>query len=162
VAPPGLSRCFYADNGSSAVEVAVKMSFHYWRNVGQTKKRGFITLANSYHGETLGALAVGDVELYKAIYKPLLMDVRVVGSPDCYARGPGLTCAEHSASQFALMEEALALHHEETAAVIVEPATATVCTSSRMRLQSALAAPELYLHVSRRGSVRTFYVCRRD
>jgi len=121
VAPPGLSRCFYADNGSSAVEVAVKMSFHYWRNVGQTKKRGFITLANSYHGETLGALAVGDVELYKAIYKPLLMEVRVVGSPDCYAREPGVTWAAHSISQFAHMEEALARHHEETAAVIVEP-----------------------------------------
>jgi adenosylmethionine-8-amino-7-oxononanoate aminotransferase len=121
IAPPGLSRCFYADNGSTAVEVAVKMSFHYWRNLGETQKRGFITLANSYHGETLGALAVGDVELYKAIYKPLLMDVRVVGSPDCYARETGATWAEHSARQFALMEEALARHHEETAAVIVEP-----------------------------------------
>ena len=121
IAPAGLTRCFYADNGSSAVEVAVKMSFHYWRNLGRTKKRGFITLANSYHGETLGALAVGDVELYKAIYKPLLMDVRVVGSPDCYVRERGATWAEHSISQFALMEEALARHHEETAAVIVEP-----------------------------------------
>src|ERR1700686_3151793 len=99
IAPPGLTRCFYADNGSSAVEVAVKMSFHYWRNLGQTKKRGFITLANSYHGETLGALAVGDVELYKAIYKPLLMAVRVVGSPDCYVRERGATWAQHSISQ---------------------------------------------------------------
>jgi adenosylmethionine---8-amino-7-oxononanoate aminotransferase len=121
VAPRGLTRCFYADNGSSAVEVAVKMSFHYWRNLGRTQKRGFITLANSYHGETLGALALGDVELYKAIYKPLLMDVRVVGSPDAYLRERGATWASHAASQFALMEEALAQHHEETAAVIVEP-----------------------------------------
>ena len=80
VAPAGLTRCFYADNGSSAVEVAAKMSFHYWRNTGRTGKRRFITLANSYHGETLGALALGDVELYKAIYQPLLMNVRVVGS----------------------------------------------------------------------------------
>src|SRR5450755_2467727 len=121
VAPQGLTRCFYADNGSSAVEVAVKMSFHYWRNVGRSQKRSFITLANSYHGETLGALALGDVELYKAIYKPLLMDVRVVGSPDCYAREPGVTWAAHSTSQFAHMEEALARYHGETAAVIVEP-----------------------------------------
>jgi adenosylmethionine-8-amino-7-oxononanoate aminotransferase len=121
VAPAGLSRCFYADNGSSAVEVAAKMSFHYWRNLGRANKRGFIALANSYHGETLGALALGDVELYKAIYKPLLMDVRVVGSPDCYSRARGVSWAEHSARQFALMEEALALHHEATAAVIVEP-----------------------------------------
>ena len=61
LAPVGLSRCFYADNGSSAVEVALKMSFHYWRNSGQLQKTRFITLENSYHGETLGALAVGDV-----------------------------------------------------------------------------------------------------
>jgi len=121
IAPAGLARCFYADNGSAAVEVAMKMSFHYWRNVGRTKKRGFITLANSYHGETLGALAIGDVELYKSTYKPLLLDVRVVGSPDCYTRERGTTWAEHSTERFALMEEALALHHEETAAVIVEP-----------------------------------------
>jgi adenosylmethionine---8-amino-7-oxononanoate aminotransferase len=121
VAPPGLTRCFYADNGSSAVEVAAKMSFHYWRNTGRTHKTRFITLANSYHGETLGALALGDVELYKAIYRPLLMDVRVVASPDCFHRAPGVTWAEHSIRQFALMEEALARHHEETAAVIVEP-----------------------------------------
>ena len=67
IAPAGLTRCFYADNGSSAVEVAVKMSFHYWRNVGRSSKRRFITLTNSYHGETLGALAVGNVELYKEI-----------------------------------------------------------------------------------------------
>ena len=121
VAPRGLTRCFYADNGSSAVEVAAKMSFHYWRNVGRTRKRRFITLANSYHGETLGALALGDVELYKAVYQPLLMDVRVVGSPDCFTRVPGETWVEHSIQRFELMEEALARHHEETAAVIVEP-----------------------------------------
>jgi adenosylmethionine-8-amino-7-oxononanoate aminotransferase len=70
LAPAGLTRCFFADNGSAAVEVAVKMSFHYWRNVGQVRKTRFITLANSYHGETLGALAVGNVELYKSIYQP--------------------------------------------------------------------------------------------
>ncbi len=68
IAPAGLTRCFYADNGSSAIEVALKMSFHYWRNVGKPEKRRFITLANSYHGETLGALAVGDVDLYKSTY----------------------------------------------------------------------------------------------
>jgi len=82
LAPPGLTHCFYADNGSSAVEVAVKMSFHYWRNRGQPAKRRFITLANSYHGETLGALAVGNVELYKEIYRPLLMEVITAPSPD--------------------------------------------------------------------------------
>ena len=121
LAPAGLSRCFYADNGSSAVEVAVKMSFHYWRNVGRAGKRRFITLANSYHGETLGALAVGNVELYKEIYRPLLMDVITVPSPDCYQRAPGASCAEHARAQFAHMEAALARYAGETAAVIVEP-----------------------------------------
>jgi adenosylmethionine-8-amino-7-oxononanoate aminotransferase len=121
VAPAGLTRCFYADNGSSAVEVAVKMSFHYWRNVGRPDKRRFLTLSNSYHGETLGALAVGNVELYKEIYQPLLMDVITVPSPDCYARAPGVSWAEHSHAQFAHMEAALARHAHEAAAVIVEP-----------------------------------------
>jgi len=121
LAPAGLSRCFYADNGSSAIEVAVKMSFHFWRNVGRSAKRRFITLANSYHGETLGALAVGNVGLYKEIYRPLLMDVITVASPDCYERAPGSSWAEHSRAQFAHMESALARHAHEAAAVIVEP-----------------------------------------
>ena len=68
LAPKGLTRCFYADNGSSAVEVALKMSYHYWRNTGHPKKTRFITLTNSYHGETLGELAVGNVPLYKETY----------------------------------------------------------------------------------------------
>jgi adenosylmethionine-8-amino-7-oxononanoate aminotransferase len=121
IAPPGLSRCFYADNGSSAVEVAVKMSFHYWRNVGRTAKHRFITLSNSYHGETLGALAVGNVELYKETYRPLLMDVITVPSPDCFEREPGETWSDHSRRKFAAMEAAIARHANEACAVIVEP-----------------------------------------
>ncbi len=121
VLPAGLTRCFYADNGSSAVEVAVMMSFHYWRNAGRPDKRRFITLSNSYHGETLGALAVGNVELYKQIYQPLLMDVITVPSPDCYEREPGESWEEHSRRKFAAMEGALARHAHATAAVILEP-----------------------------------------
>jgi adenosylmethionine-8-amino-7-oxononanoate aminotransferase len=63
LAPPGLTRCFFADSGSAAVEIALKMSFHYWQNSGAPRKTRFVTLANSYHGETLGALAAGSVEL---------------------------------------------------------------------------------------------------
>jgi adenosylmethionine---8-amino-7-oxononanoate aminotransferase len=121
VVPRGLTRCFYADNGSSAVEVAVKMSFHYWRNVGRPEKKRFITLANSYHGETLGALAVGNVELYKEIYQPLLMDVITVPSPDCFAREPGESWESYSRRQFEPMEQTLARHGHEAAAVIIEP-----------------------------------------
>ncbi|HEY1898312.1 MAG TPA: adenosylmethionine--8-amino-7-oxononanoate transaminase [Steroidobacteraceae bacterium] len=121
LAPEGLTRCFYADNGSAAVEVAVKMSFHYWRNVGQTSKRRFITLAGSYHGETLGALAVGNVDLYKEVYKPLLMDVITVASPDAFNRESGVSEADWARRQFAQMEAALAEHAHEVAAVIIEP-----------------------------------------
>src|SRR5579859_3688864 len=119
--PPGLSRCFYADNGSSAVEVAVKMSFHYWKNLGKPKKTRFITLSNSYHGETLGALAVGNVGLYKETYKPLLMDVITVPSPDCFEREIGMSWEAHTRKMFAYMEQALERHHAESAAVILEP-----------------------------------------
>ncbi|MGA9854009.1 MAG: adenosylmethionine--8-amino-7-oxononanoate transaminase [Gammaproteobacteria bacterium] len=119
--PPGLSRCFYADNGSSAVEVAVKMSFHYWLNSGRPKKTKFITLTNSYHGETLGALAVGNVDLYKKTYKPLLMDVISVPSPDCFLREAGESGEAHSRKMFSHMETALERHHEKTCAVIIEP-----------------------------------------
>jgi adenosylmethionine-8-amino-7-oxononanoate aminotransferase len=121
LAPPGLNRCFFADNGSAAIEVAVKMSFHFWRNTGKSRKTRFITLANSYHGETLGALAVGNVDLYKSIYKPLLMDVITAPSPDAYLREPGTSEAEHARRMFEQMETTLATHHADVAAVIVEP-----------------------------------------
>ena len=121
ISPAGLNRCFFADNGSAAIEVAVKMSFHFWRNSGRTRKTRFITLANSYHGETLGALAVGNVDLYKSIYRPLLMEVITVASPDAFAREAGMSEAEHARRMFAHMESALAQHHGEVAAVIVEP-----------------------------------------
>jgi len=121
LAPAGLDRCFYADNGSSAVEVALKMSFHYWRNAGEATKTRFITLTNSYHGETLGALAVGDVALYKETYAPLLMRPIVVPGPDCYERAPDESWADCTRRRFAAMERALAEHAHETAAVIVEP-----------------------------------------
>ena len=121
LAPAGLNRCFFADNGSAAIEVAVKMSFHFWRNTGHSRKTRFVTLANSYHGETLGALAVGNVDLYKSIYKPLLMDVITSPSPDAYPREPGVSEADHARRMFSHMEATLATHHAEVAAVIVEP-----------------------------------------
>ncbi len=121
ITPPGLSRCFYADNGSSAVEVALKMSFHYWRNQGQVQKTRFITLENSYHGETLGALAVGNVPLYKETYAPLLMDVITVPGPDCYYREAGESWADYSIRRFALMERTLQNQCHTVSAVIIEP-----------------------------------------
>ncbi|MFI3189441.1 adenosylmethionine--8-amino-7-oxononanoate transaminase [Crenothrix sp. D3] len=121
VTPDGLTRCFYADNGSAAVEVALKMSFHYWRNQGRAAKTKFITLENSYHGETLGALAVGNVPLYKETYAPLLMDVISVPSPDCYHREVGESWADYSIRRFELMEQTLQQHADSVCAVIIEP-----------------------------------------
>jgi adenosylmethionine-8-amino-7-oxononanoate aminotransferase len=89
--------------------------------VGRTGKRRFITLSNSYHGETLGALAVGNVELYKEIYRPLLMDVITVPSPDCFEREPGESWEAHTRRKFEHMEATLARHAHEAAAVIIEP-----------------------------------------
>jgi adenosylmethionine-8-amino-7-oxononanoate aminotransferase len=97
------------------------MSFHYWRNSGRPRKTRFITLSNSYHGETLGALAVGNVDLYKSIYQPLLMDVITVPTPDSFAREAGSSEAQHAERMFGHMESALSQHHGEVAAVIVEP-----------------------------------------
>ncbi|GAB6141455.1 adenosylmethionine--8-amino-7-oxononanoate transaminase [Methylosoma difficile] len=121
ITPQGLNRCFFADNGSAAVEVALKMSFHYWLNRGQTQKTRFITLENSYHGETLGALAVGNVALYKQTYAPLLMDVITVPGPDCYYREAGESWADYSTRRFALMAQTLAEQADNVCAVIVEP-----------------------------------------
>ncbi len=121
LAPRGLTRCFYGDNGSVAVEIALKMSYHYWRNLGQTKKTRFITLTNGYHGETLGALSVGNVALYKETYAPLLMQTISVASPDCFDREPGTSCADYSKRMFAHMEHTLEQHSRETCAVIIEP-----------------------------------------
>lgn len=121
LAPPGLTRCFYADNGSSAVEIALKMSFHYYRNRGDNQKTKFICLSNSYHGETLGALSVGDVPLYKSTYAPLLMQAITAPSPDCYLRQPGNPWHEHSTLQFNEMRKLLQQHAHEVCAVIVEP-----------------------------------------
>ncbi len=127
ITPPGLNRVFYADNGSSCIEVALKMSYHFWRNSGKAEKKRFITLSNSYHGETVAAMSVGDVALFTDTYKPLLMDTIKVPSPDCYLRPEGVSWAEHSRTMFAHMEQALAEHHHEVAAVIVEPLLQGAC-----------------------------------
>ena len=121
VAPEGLERCFYADNGSSAIEVALKMSHHAWRNQGHPEKTLFVTLENSYHGETLGALAVGDVPLYRETYRPLLMETIRVKSPDAYPRPPGISEEEQAREAFKAMEAVLEEHAHKIAAVIIEP-----------------------------------------
>jgi len=121
IAPPGLARVFFGDNGSSAIEIALKMSFHYWRNSGRAGKTRFIALSGGYHGETLGALSVTDVPLYRNTYAPLLQEPILVASPDCYMREGGVSWREHSMARLADMRAALELQAGEVCAVIVEP-----------------------------------------
>jgi adenosylmethionine---8-amino-7-oxononanoate aminotransferase len=121
VAPPGLSRVFYADNGSSAVEVALKMSFHYWRNREQPGRNRFIALGGGYHGETIGALSVTDVALYRSTYAPLLFEPILAPSPDAYLREAGESAAEHARRRLLDMRSLLEVHASTVAAVIVEP-----------------------------------------
>lgn len=117
----GLPRCFFTDNGSSAVEAALKMSFHYWLNAGKPEKRRFIALTNSYHGETLGALAVGGPSIYRDTYAPLLLQPLFVASPDCYERGAGQSWEDHSRRQAMHLRLTLERHAHEVCAVILEP-----------------------------------------
>ncbi len=118
IAPPGLTKVFYSDNGSTAVEVALKLAFQYWRNLGLTDKRVFLKLANAYHGDTLGAVSVGGIPLFHEIYRPLLFDTLEAPAPYCYRcqhrEDCSLQCLE-------VLEELVAAHHRELAAVILEP-----------------------------------------
>ena len=113
IAPEGLEKCFYADNGSSAIEVALKMSFQYHKNRGE-KRPFFVSLANSYHGETIGALAIGDVKLYKEIFEDILLQTLQVPVPKDQS--------EEAAREAALgLEKVFREHEGKIAAFIIEP-----------------------------------------
>jgi adenosylmethionine-8-amino-7-oxononanoate aminotransferase len=116
-----LGHCFFASDGASAVEVALKMSFHHWRNRGRAAKREFVCLRQGYHGETLGALAVTDVAVFRDVYDPLLMRAHVVASPDARQAAPGESAADVAARAAAELRTLLASRAEHIAAVIVEP-----------------------------------------
>ena len=111
--PDGLDKCFYSDNGSSAVEVALKMSYHAHLNSGE-KKPLFVSLTNSYHGETIGALSVGDVELYKETYEPLLMQTIQTPVPKDMTKESAIVAAE-------AFEVLCKERSSEISAIIVEP-----------------------------------------
>jgi len=123
IAPPGLSKVFYSDSGSTAVEIGLKITFQYWQQKGQAfrSKTGFISLKEAYHGDTIGSVSVGGIDLFHEIYKPLLFHSRKIDTPHCYrcALGKtypacGLACAQQA-------EEVLRSHGRETAALIIEP-----------------------------------------
>jgi len=116
-----LRRVFYADNGSSAVEVALKLSFHYWRNCGQGERTRFVALTGSYHGETLGALSVTDVALYRKTYAPLLLEPIFAPSPDTYDATPGESAAACAERRLGELRAILERDARTIAAIIVEP-----------------------------------------
>ncbi|WP_302056623.1 adenosylmethionine--8-amino-7-oxononanoate transaminase [Paraburkholderia sp. CNPSo 3281] len=116
-----LGHAFFASDGASAVEIALKMSFHAWRNRGESGKREFVCVANSYHGETIGALGVTDVKLFRDAYDPLLHHAHVVASPDARAAQPGETAADVAARALADVERLFIEREGRIAALIVEP-----------------------------------------
>jgi len=121
LAPAGLGHCFYASDGASAIEIALKMSVHYWRNSGQPRKCDFISLQNSYHGETLGALSVTDVALFKGAYSALIKQNATVLSPDWRNVEPGESARDYAVRCVAQLETYLQQQHHNIAAFIIEP-----------------------------------------
>ena len=121
LAPAGLGHCFYASDGASATEIALKMSVHSWQNSGKPHKTQFISLQNSYHGETLGALSVTDVALFKDAYGALLKQNATVPSPDWRAAEEGEGAHDYALRCAEQLELHLQRHHDSIAAFIVEP-----------------------------------------
>ena len=121
ITPAGLERVFYSDNGSTGCEIALKMAFQYWQHRGARNKTRFISFKNAYHGDTLGAVSVGGIDLFHEAFRPLLFPVLQAEAPYCY-RCPlnlnspacGMACLER-------LEHLLKEHHEEAAALIIEP-----------------------------------------
>ena len=118
---PPLAKVFYADNGSAGVEVALKMAFHYFHNRGETRRTRLIALENGYHGETIGALAVGDIPLYRRVYAPLLAEALFAPSPDAYLAGPDESAEERARHAADALADLLDQHPGEICALVMEP-----------------------------------------
>jgi adenosylmethionine-8-amino-7-oxononanoate aminotransferase len=164
-----LGHCFYASDGASAVEIALKMSFHAWRNAGQTGKQEFVCLKGSYHGETIGALAVTDVPLFRDAYGPLLRQAHVVATPDARSAQDGESAADVARRAAQELETLLQQRADHIAAVIVEPlvqcaagmamhdpAYLTEVRALCDRYQVHLIADEIAVGCGRTG---TFFAC---
>jgi len=140
ILPQGLTKFNFSDNGSASVECALKMSFQYQYQVGNTKKTRFMCFTEGYHGETIGALSVGSMDLYGKLYKPMLMDTIHIEAPDCYRCSYGknrdccnVECFEHA-------EKTFEKHADETCAIIVEP---LLQGSAGMRIYPAMYLKKL-------------------
>jgi len=118
---PAPTKVFYSDNGSTAVEVSLKMAFQYWRHRGFAAKNSFLSLNNAYHGDTLGAVSVGGVDIFHNTFGPLLFKTFKAPSPYCYRCELGEDCRTCGLACIKKMEDTLKHHHDEIAAVIIEP-----------------------------------------
>ena len=116
-----LGHAFYASDGASAVEIALKMSYHYWRNHGQADKNEYVCLANSYHGETIGALGVTDVKIFRDAYDPLVRGAHIVASPDARSAKPGESAADVAQRALLSVRDLFEARSTQIAAIIVEP-----------------------------------------
>ena len=123
IAPPGLAKVFYSDNGSTAVEIGVKMAFQYWQHLGRPQKTKFIAFRNAYHGDTVGAMSVGGIDIYHAVFSPLLFPAIHAPSPYCYRceLSPERDCTRCGTLCLAELERLMALHADETAGLVIEP-----------------------------------------
>lgn len=121
LAPGGLGHCFYASDGASATEIALKMSAHYWRASGSPEKTQFLSLESSYHGETLGALSVTDIELFRDAYGVLIRQQSTILSPDWRKAEAGETAESYAIRCAEVLEQYVQQHHAQLAAFIVEP-----------------------------------------
>jgi len=122
ITPENLKKVFYSDSGSTAIEIAIKMSFQYYQNQDpDTKKTKLLTLTNAYHGDTIGSVSVGGMELFHKIYKPLLFNAFKAPSPYCYRCPLGLEKNKCSLECLQKTEEILRLHHWEICGMTVEP-----------------------------------------
>lgn len=121
IIPKGLTKFNFSDNGSASVECALKMAFQYMQQTGKPRKKRFMCLSEGYHGETIGALSVGSMDLYASIYKPMLMDTIHIEAPDCYRCSYGKCRNTCGAECFEHAEKAFEQYAEETCAIIIEP-----------------------------------------
>ena len=123
IAPPGLSRVFYSDSGSTAVEVALKMAFQYQRQApgGDPGRTKFISLTNAYHGDTIGAVSLGGIDLFHATYRALLFTSLKAPAPYCYRCPLGKTCPECGLACLAELAQLMETRGSEVAALVIEP-----------------------------------------
>ena len=123
IAPDGLAHVFYAGDGASSVEVALKMAFQYWQQCDepQPEKKKFVALGQAYHGDTIGSVSLGGIELFHSIFSPLLFDVTRVPAPDTYRLPDGVSEAAACDHYTGQIEKLLAENHKQIAAMVVEP-----------------------------------------